>query len=142
MKLKLKVSKSLKRNLKKIAENHSVERKEYLLNAFKALLEANKEIWTGNIETYIETLKERENALESLKTSLLESDISQDEKRDIMLKFYTDNKMYKTFNNKNKKLENIIIDFQDEDFYALKLIAENHSKTVEDYSVEFLHHCK
>lgn len=139
MKIKLKVSKKLKSELKGKAESNSVERKVYIQNLLEKHIGDNKSIWENKIEGYAEFLLEREEKLSALKIELDENEeMSAKEKGSILKEFYKENKFFRTEINKNKKLENIIINLDDELYYALNILADNKELSIENYTVELL----
>ncbi len=143
MKLKLKVPKTLKRNLKEIAQKKSIERKDYVKEQLLELIESKRSIWESRIDTYEEFLNERDSRLIKLKESLEEDEEKTVyEKRDILKNFYYDEKIFRYVQNKNRKLENIIIDLKDNEYYAIQILADDQEEAIESYVVNFLHHIK
>jgi len=136
MKLKLKVSKNLKRDLRKLAEGQEIERMTYILNTIEKHLEDNSTIWKPHIDEYPALLEKRQLELVSLKESLEEEEDST--KRATLKKFYQENHMYVDFISRQRKFENIIIPLSEQSYYGLCLLAEDKKMTVERFTVELL----
>jgi len=136
MKLKLKVSKNLKRDLRKLAEGQDVERMVYILNAIEKHLEDNSTIWKPYVDDYPALLEKRQLELIALKESLEEEEDSF--KRVAMKEFYQENHMYVDLMNKQRKFENLIIPLSEQLYYGLCLLAEDKKMTVERFTVELL----
>lgn len=143
MKLKLKVTKNLKKNLKDLSNKVELERKDYVKAEVLSHIKENKKDWCERIDGYAEFLENRSKNLENLKAELAEDlEISSKEKQARLRNFYKENLMFDRPTNKNKKLENIIIDLDEHDYYALQILSENKEMTIEDYTVEVLQHLK
>lgn len=138
MKLKLKVSKSLKRDLKLKAVKVDQERTEFILKHLLDHIESNDQIWSGKIEAYLEILKERDLGLIALKESFTEETLLEDQ-RHALKAYYADHKMYRHIISKQKKLENIILTLNDESYYALRMMAEEKEMPIEAYTLQYLH---
>ncbi len=143
MKLKLKVPKTLKRNLKESAQKKSIERKVFVKEQILELIESKRSVWESKIDGYEEFLKDRDLRLNQLKQSLEEDEEKTiHEKRDILKNFYYEQKIFRYVLNKNRKLENIIIDLEDNEYYAIQILADDKEEAIETYVVDFLHHIK
>lgn len=143
MKLKLKVSKTLKRNLKELANAKSLDRKAFIKDAVLNHVNVNKEKWIDRIEGYDAFVITRVEELEKLRQELSENlELSNHEKQQTLIKFYKDNYMFIKAINRSKKQENIIIDLDEQTYYAMQILAENNEQTIETYTVEFLQHLK
>lgn len=140
MKLKLKLSKTLKRQLKEQAALKEIDRVEYVLSVLKEHIQSKKELWQETVESYPALLEKRQSDLVLLKETLEEKDIPLEEKRAELKAFYSENHMYLDFKNKNRKFENLILQLDETDYYALKIIADDSKVTLESYAVTFLHH--
>ncbi|MCH4890924.1 hypothetical protein EZV73_25310 [Acidaminobacter sp. JC074] len=136
MKLKLKVSKNLKRDLRKEAEKKDMERMDYVLNIIREHLDETKDIWEAYVEAYPSLLEKRQIALAELKEKLV--DEADDIKRQTLKAFYQENHMYIDFVNRQRKFENLIIPLEDDVYYGLCLLGENKKMTVERFTVELL----
>ena len=136
MKLKLKVSKNLKRDLRKEAEKKDIERMDYILNIISDHLNETKDIWAAHVEAYPSLLEERQVALAALKERLVDEE--DDIKRQTLKAFYQENHMYIDFVNRQRKFENLIIPLEENDYYGLCLLAENKKMTVERFTVDLL----
>jgi len=139
MKLKLKVAKELKRELKVLAKKMDQERPDYVINELKKLIEEKKELWLGKVETYPELLIERKDNLAELRVELEESEKSVEEQRAILKVYYKEHHMYLDYDGKNRKFENLILSLEEEEYYALNIIADNNERTIEAFVVEYLH---
>lgn len=139
MKLKLKVSKTLKRDLKIKATSLNIERKEYVFNELMNYINTKNDLWKDKIDGYAEFVENRNAKLVELKISLEENDeMSSIDKRTILINYYIENKMYRDIISKNRKLENIIIDLSEEDYNKAALISEYNGKTIESNTIDFL----
>lgn len=140
MKLKLKIAKQLKRQLKVLSEKAQKERVDYVREFLLNHLQENKVDWDDKVKDYPQVLIKREEALKLLKEELEESDKEPDKKKAIMKAFYKDNHYYLDFVNKNRKLENLIIPLEDESYYGLRILAEKQCVTVEKYTTQLINH--
>jgi len=140
MKLKLKLTKTLKRQLKESAVKQDLERNEYVIKELLNHIESKKSIWENKVEGYAEFLVSREENLLKLKESFEDSDIPLEEQRLRLKKYYNDNHMYREYTNKNRKLENLILNLEENQYYALQIIADDSQMTLESYAVTFLNY--
>ena len=140
MKLKLKLSKTLKRQLKEQAALKEMERNDYVISVIKEHIQSKKELWQDTVEDYPAILEKRQSDLILLKESHEEKELPIEEIRAELKAFYNENHMYLDFENKNRKFENLILQLDETDYYALKIIADDSKVTLESYSVTFLHH--
>jgi len=140
MKLKLKLSKTLKRQLKEQAALKEMERNDYVISVIKEHIQSKKELWQDTVEDYPAILEKRQSDLILLKESHEEKELPVEERRAELKAFYSENHMYLDFENKNRKFENLILQLDETDYYALKIIADDSKVTLESYSVTFLHH--
>lgn len=138
MKLKLKVVKVLKRELKVMAKKEDQERPDYIVNELKKLIEDKKDLWLDKVETYPALLIERQNNLAKLREELEESEKSVEEQREILKVYYEAHHMYLDYDSKNRKFENLILNLEDTDYYALNIIADNNQRTIESFTVDYL----
>jgi len=139
MKLKLKITKHLKRQLKINASKMDQERTNYVLELLKQHITDNSSVWTSKVETYPQLLIDRKEGLEVLKASFTE-DMPIEEQRAQLKEYYVTHHMYVNYYNKNKKYENLILTLEDNDYYALCLIGESKQESVEKYVADFLTH--
>lgn len=112
MKIKLNVSKDLKRDLGKMAKALEQERSELIVALILELVNARKDQWESDIEKVM--------ALAS------EEGISSEEK--------AKNNMAKT----TKKLQPMIVNVEEQVYYALTLIAKNDQSTKEVILIDML----
>ena len=143
MKIKLKVSKTLKRKLKLNADEKSLDRKVFIKESLLKHIEEKKDEWSKRIDGYEVFINSRTENLKLLKEELADNEeISDYEKQKTLKAFYKEHFMFLTVINKNRKLENIIVDLEEEAFYALQILAENKEQTIETYTTDLLHHIK
>ena len=141
MKLKLKVSKQLKRALKQKATAMEMERTPYLLKVLhEHLKKCNMD--SSKVPEYKTFLDKRVVELEALKTQLEEDEVPTEEKRTQLKKFYETHHMYRHVQSKNRQLENIILTLEDDDYYCLMMLADQDKQTVENYVEKILHFFK
>jgi len=138
MKLKLKVSKALKRELKVLASKKEMERPDFVITLLQTYIDDNKSVWEDKIKTYASFLVDREKNLEKLKLELEESDKTIEEQRSELKAFYTANKMYRAYDSQKRKFENIIISINEEQYFALMIIADKNETTIESNTVSYL----
>lgn len=138
MKLKLKVSKVLKRDLKVLAKKEEMERPDYVLSLLQTYISENKDVWQDKIDGYESFLSQREERLEKLKEELDLSDKTIEEQRSELKAFYVNNHMYRAYDSQKRKFENIIVSLTDHDYYALMIIADKHETTIEVNTVAYL----
>lgn len=112
MKIKLNVTKDMKRALKKQAEAKDIERNEYIYQAIAAYVEEHAKLWEGEIDKILETAK-----LDGV-------DLSEKAK----------SAMKKTV----KKMQPIILNVDEKTYYALGIIASDQELTKEALVVSFL----
>lgn len=143
MKLKLKVSKKVKKDLKDIASKAEIERNEFVLKSFVNYIASHEDEWVNLVDGYPEFIVNRAKNLESLKEQLTENEsITKEEQMSTLKAFYKDNKMFLPVVGKQKKLENIIVHLDEKMYYALQILAENRGMVIEDFGEKCLHHFK
>lgn len=138
MKLKLKVTKTLKRALKEKAIEASMERVDFIHQVIMDHINAQKYLWEKDVATYPTLLMDRQKGLEDLKETLEESDLSKEVQLARLKAYYKEHHMYRVFYSKKRKFENIIIHLDDEIYFALCLIGEANMQAVETYTVNLL----
>lgn len=136
MKIKLKVTKTMKRTLKIQAEKQLLERVDYTIALLKTHLSACESLWQAEVKEYPDVLKAREEALIALKATL--EDAEPSERASQLKLFYEENHYYRDFTNKNRKLENLILPVDDDVFYGLSILAEKNAMTLHRYVVDLL----
>lgn len=113
MKIKLNVTKDLKRNLKIKAEEKEIERNDYIYEIINNFVKENENVWVSKIESIIKNETEEEELLHETKAK---------------------EAMKKT----RKKLQPIILNVDEKTYYALEILAETEEKSKEDLIVKML----
>jgi|LGVE01.1.fsa_nt_gb predicted HicB family RNase H-like nuclease len=137
MKLKLKVSKTLKKSLKIKAEANELERNNYVIGLLQTLVDENKSLWVDQVEAYPELVAERQQGLEALKESFTE-EISINEQRAQLKAYYTENHLYINIYSTKKKFENLMLPLEDNVYYALCILGEADKLSVEHFVIAHL----
>jgi hypothetical protein len=112
MKIKINVTKDLKRELKLLAANDDVERIDYIYNLIASYIKKKEAVWIEKIDNVIEVSEKNE--------------IAGEEK--------AKQNMQKT----TKKLQPIILNVDERTFYALAIIAKKGKKTKEQLIINLL----
>lgn len=137
MKLKLKVTKTLKRTLKIQAGGQEMERIDFIMACLTEHLRTNEKLWANKIESYKNLLIERQEGLKTLKDSFTD-ETPIEEKRERLKNYYKEHKMYRDIHSKNKKMENIILNLDENHYYGLMILAESRELTIEAYTINYL----
>lgn len=134
MKLKLRIKKDLKRDLKKIADAKDMERKDLAIQLISDFVNANDEITTSDIEEFIESTKSLESGIAEINSN---EALSNEEKK-ILIKELKQNHRVVIYSSKmpKKKTETLIINLDELSYYGLLLIAENSKMTIEHLGVD------
>lgn len=142
MKIKLKISKQLKRELKEQATALEVERTIFVVQELKKWADQNKESWENLVETYPSFVETREADYETLKEKLVSEEADSKDTTDQLRAFRIEHKMFPYIKSKNKKNENLILNVEEELYYALQILAELNNMCVENYVEQSVHHLK
>lgn len=136
MKLKLRIKKDLKRELKELAIKKDIERKELAVQLISEVVENNDELNISDIEGFIENTKELE--LEILKINENES-LDNEERKSAIEELKGRYKVI-IYTNKiaKKKTETLIIDLEEKIYYGFLLTAESNKMSIEQFGVKIL----
>lgn len=136
MKLKLKITKTLKRHLRQIAEKSNKERNQFVQDLLESHLKENETVWLDRVADYPSLLDQRQQNLEALKLTL--EDAEKEDRLSQLKTFYADNHMYREYNSKHRKLENLIIPLSETTYYALRILGENKGMSLERYVIDLI----
>lgn len=134
MKLKLRIKKDLKRDLKKIAAAKDMERKDLAIQLISDFVNSNDEITTSDIEEFIESTKSLESGIAEINSN----EALSNEEKTILIKELKQNHRVVIYSSKmpKKKTETLIINLDELSYYGLLLIAENSKMTIEHLGVD------
>lgn len=140
MKLKLRIKKDLKRDLKALAIKKEIERKEFVEQLLEEFVNENKEICMNDIEEFM--IRITENAKKS-EAEIIEingnESLNADEKahsiREIKGKYRVIRYISKM---SKKKTETLMINLEEQIYYGLLLIAEGNKMSIEQFVIKIL----
>lgn len=139
MKLRLKISKQLKRQLKISAGE--IERTDYVLDILKNYVSEHKPVNENDIASYKQFLEEREQGLMDLQAAQdQDEETSIDEKRKVLKAYYEAHHMYRTFYSNKRKYENLTLHMDEALYYPLMMLADEHKTTLENFVENLIHH--
>jgi predicted transcriptional regulator len=134
MKLKLRIKKDLKRDLKKIAAKKDMERKDLAIQLISEFVSSNDEITTSEIEEFMESTKSLEEGITEINSN---EDLSNEEKKALIKELKEKHRVViYTSKMPKKKTETLIINLDELSYYGLLLIAENSKMTIEHLGVD------
>ncbi|MCT4662213.1 MAG: hypothetical protein N4A40_10165 [Tissierellales bacterium] len=134
MKLKLRIKKDLKRDLKKIAAKRDMERKDLAIQLISEFVSSNDEITTSEIEEFMESTKSLEEGITEINSN---EDLSNEEKKALIKELKEKHRVViYTSKMPKKKTETLIINLDELSYYGLLLIAENSKMTIEHLGVD------
>lgn len=136
MKLKLRIRKDLKRDLKGLALKKDLERKELVEKLLEEFVNENKEIWMDDIEEFIENTKKLEAEIVEINSN---ESLNDDEKKQSIKKIKEKYGLIR-YNSTmlKKKTETLIINLGEQIYYGLLLIAEDHEMSIEQLGITVL----
>jgi predicted transcriptional regulator len=134
MKLKLRIKKDLKRDLKKIAAKKDMERKDLAIQLISEFVSSNDEITTSEIEEFMESTKSLEEGI----TEINSNEALSNEEKKALIKELKEKHRVVIYTSKmpKKKTETLIINLDELSYYGLLLIAENSKMTIEHLGVD------
>ena len=134
MKLKLRIKKDLKRDLKKIAAKKDMERKDLAIQLISEFVSSNDEITTSEIEEFMESTKSLEEGI----TEINSNEALSNEEKKALIKELKEKHRIVIYTSKmpKKKTETLIINLDELSYYGLLLIAENSKMTIEHLGVD------
>jgi predicted transcriptional regulator len=134
MKLKLRIKKDLKRDLKKIAAKRDMERKDLAIQLISEFVSSNDEITTSEIEEFMESTKSLEEGI----TEINSNEALSNEEKKALIKELKEKHRVVIYTSKmpKKKTETLIINLDELSYYGLLLIAENSKMTIEHLGVD------
>lgn len=125
MKVKLKVTKSTKRNLKLKAIEHKMTRKDYVRSKFIDHINAHKDLWCDKIKGYKASYEEKSKGLNDLLQSQVKNKAAtRNEKVEALRNYYEKNNIHMYQLPKNALHENIIFRLTEEEYFALHILAD------------------
>lgn len=143
MKVKLKISKQLKRALKFKADELEKDRIQYVQEAICAYLEQKGCLSETEIQSLQEELTKKVADLEAFVTATVSNENLEDHEKTNLIKQYKyENQIFDTHYSPNKRMENLIIDIEDPYYHTLVKMATERQKGLENLIEQMIHHYK
>jgi hypothetical protein len=139
MKVKLKVTKTTKRNLKIKAIENKMTRKDYVKQLFIDHIEGHEDLWGDKINGYKESYEKKSLALnELLQYQLKNKEATRNENVEALRDFYKKNNIHMYNLPKNSIYENIIFRLTEEQYFALHILADLKNMALENYAEDLV----
>ena len=139
MKVKLKVTKTTKRNLKLRAIENKMSRKDYVRSKFVDHINGHKALWSDRIHGYKEAYEKKSQGLNDLlKSQLKNKDATRKENVEALRKYYEENNIHMYQLPQKQIFENIIFRLAEEEYYALHILADLEKKALENYAEDLI----
>ncbi|MBN2795869.1 MAG: hypothetical protein JXR88_10725 [Clostridia bacterium] len=143
MKLKLKIQKKLKRDLKLQAETQELDRAEYVAKSICAYLDTKTLLSDQEIMSLIQDQKEKEEALASYLITVEKNDaLDEKEKTNLINQYKYEHLIFENQYSKNKKSENLIIELTEVYYYTCLSMAIQRKMGLENFVEQMIYHYK
>lgn len=143
MKLKLKIQKKLKRELKLQAETKELDRAEYVVKSLCTYLDTKTLLTEEAIQLLIQQENEKQEALDAYLLKISENDaIDEKEKANLISQFKYEHFIFDNQYGKNKKTENLIIELPEAYYYTCLDMAIQRKMGLENFVEQMIYHYK